>query len=104
ASMANLVGPINLPLEEMTEAQRAKAAHLAEEARLAEASRIANAANLAVALTQEAIRLRLFLFSLVGEAILWVNELPNESITTWAELTGSFLERFRHARKCTGRA
>ncbi|MCD7458300.1 hypothetical protein HAX54_037828, partial [Datura stramonium] len=38
-SMANPVAQINLPSEEMIEAQRAEAVHLVEEARLAEAAR-----------------------------------------------------------------
>ncbi|MCD7473178.1 hypothetical protein HAX54_014832, partial [Datura stramonium] len=36
--MEDPVAPVNLPREEMTEAQRAKVVHLAEEARLAKAA------------------------------------------------------------------
>ena len=43
---------------------------------------------------QEAIRLRLFPFSLTGEATLWLAELPRRYITTWQELRNQFLERF----------
>lgn len=46
--------------------------------------------------SQEAMRLRLFPFSLTREATVWLRELPNESITCWGELTAAFLERFFH--------
>lgn len=38
--------------------------------------------------------LRLFYFSLLGEATSWLGELPKGSMKTWAELTDSFLDRF----------
>lgn len=38
------------------------------------------------------IRLHLFLFSFVGEAIKWLVELPYDSITSWEEFMGAFYE------------
>lgn len=43
--------------------------------------------------SQKAIRLRLFLFSLMREATLWLDELPRGSITTWNELRTQFFDR-----------
>lgn len=43
---------------------------------------------------QEALRLRLFPFSLTGEGSLWLGELLRGSITTWYELKRQFLNRF----------
>lgn len=52
--------------------------------------------------TQDAIRLWLFPFSLKGESTLWLKELPNDLIITWRELKGAFLERFTfHPRCCS---
>lgn len=42
---------------------------------------------------ENAIRLRLFPFSLFGEATLGLNELMPNSITNWRQLKKSFLER-----------
>lgn len=42
----------------------------------------------------EAMELQLFPLSLKGEATLWLDELLNNSITTWRELREAFLERF----------
>ncbi|MCD7462479.1 hypothetical protein HAX54_048634, partial [Datura stramonium] len=50
--MENAVTQINLPLEEMIEAQRIKDAHLAKEARLAETARRAEATNVFAALVK----------------------------------------------------
>lgn len=44
--------------------------------------------------SQTAIRLRMFPFSLTGETTNWLNKLPNDLIRTWAELEEVFLERF----------
>ncbi|KAH0700824.1 hypothetical protein KY284_015039 [Solanum tuberosum] len=41
--------------------------------------------------SQTTMRLRLFLLSLTGEATNWLNELPDDSIRTWAELKEAFL-------------
>ncbi|XP_049375590.1 uncharacterized protein LOC125840657 [Solanum verrucosum] len=40
------------------------------------------------------MRLRLFSLSLTGEATNWLNELPDDSIRTWAEPKEALLERF----------
>ena len=42
----------------------------------------------------EAIRLRLFPFSLRDRASAWLNSLPSNSITTWNELKKAFLARY----------
>ncbi|MCD7473203.1 hypothetical protein HAX54_014859, partial [Datura stramonium] len=60
----NSVEMINLPSEEMIEAQRTEATRLAEEAQLAEVARRAEAMNFIAALGK----------------LLWLNELPDESI------------------------
>ncbi|KAK8923605.1 hypothetical protein KSP39_PZI019550 [Platanthera zijinensis] len=44
--------------------------------------------------SDEAIKLRLFPFSLEGKAKDWLNSLPHESITTWAILTENFLSKY----------
>ena len=44
--------------------------------------------------SQEAIRLRLFPFSLTGEALSWLVELPDASIHSWEEMVESFLEKY----------
>ncbi|XP_073121947.1 uncharacterized protein [Henckelia pumila] len=36
--------------------------------------------------TFDAVRLRLFPFSLQGDALEWIDDLPTDSITTWTEL------------------
>ncbi|KAK4707408.1 hypothetical protein R3W88_033054 [Solanum pinnatisectum] len=43
---------------------------------------------------QESVHLRLFSFSLMGEATKWLAELPRDSITSWEELTTVFQVRF----------
>ena len=45
-------------------------------------------------ISQESIRLRLFPFSLMGDATKWLAELPRESITSWEELLAAFYEKF----------
>ena len=45
-------------------------------------------------ISQESMRLRLFPFSLMGEARTWFKELPPGSITSWGELQDAFLDRF----------
>jgi len=42
----------------------------------------------------DAIRLRLFLFSLRDKARAWLHALPPRSITMWDELTKGFLAKF----------
>ncbi|CAN6713111.1 unnamed protein product [Malus baccata var. baccata] len=44
--------------------------------------------------TNDAIRLRLFPFSLKDKGKSWFNSLPANSITTWDELANQFLQRF----------
>ncbi|WRX25992.1 Retrotransposon gag domain - like 10 [Theobroma cacao] len=44
--------------------------------------------------TDDAIRLRLFPFSLRDKAKSWLNSLPNRSITTWEDLAQKFLAKF----------
>ncbi|XP_017974466.1 PREDICTED: uncharacterized protein LOC108661548 [Theobroma cacao] len=44
--------------------------------------------------TDDAIRLRLFPFSLRDKAKSWLNSLPNGFITTWEELAQKFLAKF----------
>ncbi|XP_021279860.1 uncharacterized protein LOC110413413 [Herrania umbratica] len=44
--------------------------------------------------TDDAIRLRLFPFSLRDKAKSWLNSLPNGSITTWEDLAQKFLAKF----------
>ena len=45
-------------------------------------------------ISQESIRLRLFPFSLMGDATKWLAELPRDSVTSWEELIAAFYERF----------
>lgn len=47
----------------------------------------------------EAIRLRLFPFSLRDRARAWLQYLPYNSITTWNELKKVFLARYFHLAK-----
>ena len=44
--------------------------------------------------TQDALRLRLFPYSLRDRARAWLNSLPSDSITTWNELTDKFLMKY----------
>ncbi|KAH9792219.1 hypothetical protein KPL71_004032 [Citrus sinensis] len=44
--------------------------------------------------TQDALRLRLFLYSLRDQARAWLNLLPSDSITTWNELADKFLMKY----------
>jgi len=43
---------------------------------------------------QESIPLQFFPFSLMGEATIYLAELPRKSILSWEELTESFYLRF----------
>ncbi|KAK4713447.1 hypothetical protein R3W88_019354 [Solanum pinnatisectum] len=45
-------------------------------------------------ISQESVRLRLFPFSLMGEACKWLTELPRDSITWWDELITPFQVQF----------
>ena len=47
-------------------------------------------------MTDDAIRLRLFPFSVKDKAQLWLVSLPNESITTWDQLKQAFLHKYFH--------
>ena len=44
--------------------------------------------------SQEALRLRLFLFSLRDRARAWLNSLLLDSITTWSDLADKFLLKY----------
>ena len=44
--------------------------------------------------TDDVIRLRLFLFSLRDKAKVWLNSLPPSIITTWEELAQKFLAKY----------
>ncbi|KAH9680360.1 hypothetical protein KPL71_026519 [Citrus sinensis] len=44
--------------------------------------------------SQEALRLRLFSFSLRDRARAWLNSLPPDSITTWSDLANKFLLKY----------
>ena len=44
--------------------------------------------------SDDAIRLRLFPFSLSGRAKAWLQSLPTGTITTWNELTQAFLSKY----------
>ncbi|KAH9681318.1 hypothetical protein KPL71_026936 [Citrus sinensis] len=44
--------------------------------------------------TQDALRLRLFPYSLRDRAIAWLNSLPSDSIITWNELADKFLMKY----------
>jgi len=41
--------------------------------------------------SEMAIRMRLFPLPLYGEEIIWLNEFPHDSITSWRELKEAFL-------------
>ena len=43
---------------------------------------------------QEALRLRLFPFSLRDQARAWLNSLPSDSITTWNGLVDKFFMKY----------
>ena len=45
-------------------------------------------------MSEDALRLRLFPFSLRGKALDWLERLPNHSITTWDELADKFISKF----------
>ncbi|XP_017974489.1 PREDICTED: uncharacterized protein LOC108661567 [Theobroma cacao] len=49
----------------------------------------------------DAIRLRLFPFSMRDKAKSWLNSLPNGSITTWEDLSQKFLAKFFSPTKTT---
>ncbi|XP_073153886.1 uncharacterized protein [Henckelia pumila] len=51
--------------------------------------------------TADAIRLRLFPFSLQGEAIEWLRDLPEGSITTWDGLVEVFMHKYFPPTKVT---
>ncbi|XP_070002459.1 uncharacterized protein [Nicotiana sylvestris] len=44
--------------------------------------------------SEDTLRLRLFPFSLKGNALDWLERLPNHSITTWDELVDKFIAKF----------
>ena len=44
--------------------------------------------------SEEAIYLRLFPFTLSGRAITWLDTLPQDSISTWADLQAKFLKKY----------
>ena len=44
--------------------------------------------------SHEALRLRLFPFSLRDRARAWLNSLPRDSITTWSDLADNFLLKY----------
>ncbi|GKF61533.1 zinc finger, CCHC-type containing protein, partial [Tanacetum coccineum] len=48
---------------------------------------------------RERTRLRLFQFSLRGQASNWLERLPTRSITTWEDLTTRFLAQFFPPRR-----
>ncbi|XP_070020122.1 uncharacterized protein [Nicotiana sylvestris] len=45
-------------------------------------------------MSEDALRLRLFPFSLRGKALDWLERLPNHSITTWDELADKFIAKY----------
>ncbi|XP_019265271.1 PREDICTED: uncharacterized protein LOC109242856 [Nicotiana attenuata] len=49
----------------------------------------------------EAIKLRLFPFSLKGDAKTWLQSLPQGSITTWDQMTQKFLNKYFSPAKTT---
>ncbi|EPS72978.1 hypothetical protein M569_01778, partial [Genlisea aurea] len=49
--------------------------------------------------SDDAIRLRLFPFSLVGSAKKWFENLPDNSIRTWTDMEELFLEKFFEVNK-----
>ncbi|CAL1382151.1 unnamed protein product [Linum trigynum] len=44
--------------------------------------------------TEEALRLRLFPYSLAGKALRWLNNQPTLSITSWDDLLNKFMTRY----------
>ncbi|PIN21854.1 DNA-directed DNA polymerase [Handroanthus impetiginosus] len=44
--------------------------------------------------SKDALRLRLFSFSLLGDALDWFESLPEDSITTWVQLKERFISKF----------
>ncbi|KAJ0513385.1 putative nucleotidyltransferase, Ribonuclease H [Helianthus annuus] len=44
--------------------------------------------------TEEAIHLRLFPFSLTDQAAIWLDSLPQGAITTWNDLQSKFLQKY----------
>ncbi|XP_045809427.1 uncharacterized protein LOC123903826 isoform X3 [Trifolium pratense] len=44
--------------------------------------------------TPEAIRMRLFPWSLADKATTWLDSMPNDSITTWEQLSQKFLNKY----------
>ena len=49
--------------------------------------------------SDDAIRLRLFLFSIKGKAKRWLNSQPPDSITTWDSFVHKFLSKFFPSEK-----
>ncbi|EPS61316.1 hypothetical protein M569_13480, partial [Genlisea aurea] len=49
--------------------------------------------------SDDAIRLRLFPFSLVGNAKKWFENLPDNSIRTWRDMEEAFLDKFFEVNK-----
>ena len=47
-----------------------------------------------VGVTQDALRLRLFLYSLRDQVRAWLNSLPYDFITTWNDLVDKFLMKY----------
>ncbi|XP_070052477.1 uncharacterized protein [Nicotiana tomentosiformis] len=45
-------------------------------------------------ISEDAVRLRLFTFSLRGKALDWLERLPNHSIRTWDELAEKFVSKY----------
>ncbi|XP_020216684.1 uncharacterized protein LOC109800304 [Cajanus cajan] len=43
---------------------------------------------------EEVIRMKLFPFSLLGKAKMWLNALPHQSLTRWSDIETKFLARF----------
>ncbi|XP_060969639.1 uncharacterized protein LOC133036888 [Cannabis sativa] len=54
---------------------------------------------------EEALRLKLFLFSLRDQARAWLNTLPPDSVTNWKDLTEKFFRKYfpptRNAKFCS---
>ncbi|XP_048494515.2 uncharacterized protein LOC125494766 [Beta vulgaris subsp. vulgaris] len=48
---------------------------------------------------QEFVRLNLFHFSLTGKAKKWLQSLPPDSLTTWAQVTAAFVDEFYSQEK-----
>ena len=49
--------------------------------------------------SQDAIKLRLFLFSIKDNARAWLHSLPEASITTWDQMSQTFLARYFSSSK-----